>query len=205
MKVEYHPSTVADLNEAIRYYNDKQPELGNQLRTEIYAVIELIRKNPEIHAETNGVRRALVKRFPYSVIYKLLPNRRIRALVFAFPSGFTSRRLATVPGRILRISLPKVGSRAISQISPRLTIAAGHLRHVRVRATRNRHSRESGNPVFMTLPGDKKTLDLRFPRSSKPSPSMDSRRVRGDDYATGSAVGSRPHFCCCCNRVGISS
>ncbi|MGH8225651.1 MAG: type II toxin-antitoxin system RelE/ParE family toxin [Gammaproteobacteria bacterium] len=81
MKVEYHPSTTNDLNEAVRYYNEKQTTLGDQLRSEVYAAIELVRKNPEIYAEAQGVRRALVKRFPYSVVYKLLPNQRIRVLV----------------------------------------------------------------------------------------------------------------------------
>lgn len=81
MKVEYHPSTTADLNEAVSHYNEQQPGLGATLRTEVYAAIAFVRQNPEIYAEAKGVRRALVKRFPYSIIYRLFPNQRIRVLV----------------------------------------------------------------------------------------------------------------------------
>ncbi len=81
MRVEYHPATIADLNEAVRYYNGKQPALGDRLRTEVHAAIELLREHPDMHAERRGVRRAMVKRFPYSIIYRLLPDGRIRVLV----------------------------------------------------------------------------------------------------------------------------
>ena len=81
MKVEFHPSTTADLNEAVRYYNKQQPGLGNTLRTEVYAAIEFIQQNPEIYVAAKGVRRALVKRFPYSVIYKLIPDQCVRVLL----------------------------------------------------------------------------------------------------------------------------
>ena len=81
MKVEYHPSTATDLKEAVSYYNKQTPYLGEQLRAEVYATIEIIRQNPEIYAEEKGVRRALVKRFPYSVIYRILSSERLRVLV----------------------------------------------------------------------------------------------------------------------------
>jgi hypothetical protein len=47
------------------------------------------------------------------------------------------------------------------------------------------------------IPRRPHTLDSRFPRSSKPSPSMDSPRVRGNDEKCGfpttvSAIGPRP-------------
>lgn len=81
MKVEYHPATTADLNRAVSYYNEQRPGLGDELRTAVYAAIEFIQHNPEIYEATRGIRRALVKRFPYSVVYNLLPNQCIRVLV----------------------------------------------------------------------------------------------------------------------------
>lgn len=35
MKVEYHPSTTLDVNEAIQHYSQQQPSLGRAFRTEI--------------------------------------------------------------------------------------------------------------------------------------------------------------------------
>lgn len=81
MKVEFHPLTIADLNEATQHYNGLQPGLGNQLRSEVYAVIEFIRENPELYTEVLGVRRALVKRFPYSVVYRVTNSQQIRVLL----------------------------------------------------------------------------------------------------------------------------
>lgn len=33
MKVEYHPDTVTDLNDAISYYNERLPGLGDEFRS----------------------------------------------------------------------------------------------------------------------------------------------------------------------------
>ena len=46
MRIEYHPHTVADLNNAVTYYNQQRPRLEDELRSEIYATIERIRANP---------------------------------------------------------------------------------------------------------------------------------------------------------------
>lgn len=81
MRVEYHPEATVDLNEAVRYYAEQQPHLGDQRRSEVYAAIDHIHKNPEMYAEVQGVRRALVRRFPYSVLYRFVPNQCIRVLV----------------------------------------------------------------------------------------------------------------------------
>lgn len=81
MRVEYHPSTASDLNDAISHYNDLQVGLGDSFRDEVYAAIDRILENPKIYAEVKGVRRALVKRFPYSVVYAVTQIDCIRILV----------------------------------------------------------------------------------------------------------------------------
>ncbi len=81
MKLEYHLSTIADLNEAVIYYNDLQLGLGNRFRSEIYEAIERIKTNPLIYPEINGVRRALLNRFPYSIVYRLVEDQTIRVLL----------------------------------------------------------------------------------------------------------------------------
>jgi plasmid stabilization system protein ParE len=82
MRIEYHPSTVLDLNSAVNYYNDLRPGLGDELRAEVYAAIEQIRSNPEMFATIeNAMRRCLVHRFPYSVLYRIIDTRTVRVLV----------------------------------------------------------------------------------------------------------------------------
>lgn len=81
MKVEYHPLTTSDINEAVRHYNEQQNNLGNEYRAEVYAAIKRVRENPFLYAEVLGVRRALVKRFPYSVVYRVLDGEVIRFLL----------------------------------------------------------------------------------------------------------------------------
>lgn len=81
MKVEYHPSTASDLNDAFNHYDDLQAGLGNAFRDEIYAAIDRVLENPEIHAAVKGVRRALVKRFPYSVVFTVTRTDRVRILL----------------------------------------------------------------------------------------------------------------------------
>lgn len=65
MRVEFQPLTTSDLNEAANHYNEQQNNLGNEFRAEVYAAIKRARDNPYLYVEVLGVRRALVKRFPY--------------------------------------------------------------------------------------------------------------------------------------------
>jgi len=46
MKVEYHPLTVSDLNNAVAYYNQQRTGLGDEFRFEIYAAIARISADP---------------------------------------------------------------------------------------------------------------------------------------------------------------
>lgn len=82
MKVEYHPSTVTDLNKAISHYETKQPGLGAELRSEIGRSVKRIAKSPYLYPEVSGeIRRCLVHRFPFSILYRILADEKIRVLV----------------------------------------------------------------------------------------------------------------------------
>ena len=82
MKVEYHPLTVSDLNNAIAYYNRQRPGLGEGLRSEVHATIARVCSNPDQCPEVkHGVRRCFVHRFPYAVLYRLIGETAIRVLV----------------------------------------------------------------------------------------------------------------------------
>lgn len=55
--------------------------IGDEFRTEVYVTIERIQTNPYIHAEVKGVRRALVKKFLYSIVYRIIIKNCLRILV----------------------------------------------------------------------------------------------------------------------------
>lgn len=73
MRVEYQPLTVSDLNNAVVYYNQQRAGLGDELRTEVYAAIERARASPSQYAIVKrGIRRSLVHRFPYAVLFRIV-------------------------------------------------------------------------------------------------------------------------------------
>ena len=80
-RVEYHPRTAADLNSAVTHYNDLRQGLGDGLRSEVYAAIERILANPRQFAVVErDVRRCFVRRFPYSILFRLVDEDVVRVL-----------------------------------------------------------------------------------------------------------------------------
>jgi len=70
MNFAFHPDALAELEDATRYYADKQ--LGLELRfiAAVEACIGKIREHPERFLFlTPDVRRCLVRVFPYAVLY----------------------------------------------------------------------------------------------------------------------------------------
>ena len=94
MKIEYHPLTVDDLLSAEIHYNEIQSGLSLAFRFEVLRTIEKIRERPFLYAEANGMRRALLRHFPFSIVYRILDNDTVRILLIrhhkrhpAFASG----------------------------------------------------------------------------------------------------------------------
>ncbi|MFH0343368.1 MAG: type II toxin-antitoxin system RelE/ParE family toxin [Chromatiales bacterium] len=82
MRVEYHPLTVSDLNDAVVYYNQQRAGLGEEFRSEVYAAIARIRANSSHYAVVeHDIRRCFVHRFPYSVLFRLINEEVIRILI----------------------------------------------------------------------------------------------------------------------------
>lgn len=80
----YHEGARAELLEATRYYAGQGGNLGNDFLDEVDRGIAFILENPEgapvISAE--GVRRKVLARFPYSLLYLVEPGRlRIMAVM----------------------------------------------------------------------------------------------------------------------------
>jgi plasmid stabilization system protein ParE len=82
MNVEYHPLAVSDLNNAVAAYDRQQSLLGNEIRAEVYAAFERIRSAPLAYATVqNDLRRCMVHRFPYSLVFRVIGDDTVRILV----------------------------------------------------------------------------------------------------------------------------
>lgn len=70
MSYAFHPEAEAELTEAIEWYETREPGLGLDFATEVHAAIERALAFPLAWQVMEGdIRRALVHRFPYGVLY----------------------------------------------------------------------------------------------------------------------------------------
>ena len=82
MRVEFHHSTVDDVNEAASRYGRARAGLDAEFRAEIDAVVERIARNPaQFPVVETQIRRCIVHRFPYSVLYRVVDADCVRILV----------------------------------------------------------------------------------------------------------------------------
>lgn len=64
------PEAEAEILEAYWYYEDREQGLGTEFRRAVEACLDVITRHPRAYATVHGeVRRALVRRFPYSIFY----------------------------------------------------------------------------------------------------------------------------------------
>lgn len=76
MKSEMHPEAREEFLAAIDYYNDAEPGLGMAFYSEVESAIGLVENYPDLWAEVGGgVRRCLVRRFPFAVLYSRVTSR----------------------------------------------------------------------------------------------------------------------------------
>ena len=67
-----NPEAEADLNEAWRWYEAERVGLGNELVGAVDAVLSRIVRAPRLYAKVfDELRLALVRRFPYVVVYRI--------------------------------------------------------------------------------------------------------------------------------------
>lgn len=75
MTFSFHHEAEAEFNEAINYYEECELGLGYDFSIEIFATIQNIINHPTAWPVIeNDVRRCLVNRFPYGVIYSIEQN-----------------------------------------------------------------------------------------------------------------------------------
>ena len=76
MNFSFHPEAEEEFNKAIDYYEDIEPGLGYDFASEVYSAIRLSAEFPKAWMVLEGeVRRCLVRRFPYGILYSEEGNR----------------------------------------------------------------------------------------------------------------------------------
>jgi len=72
---EFHRLADRELNEAAQYYEFESPGLGFAFLQEVDRCLQSIEENPEAGVILrDAVRRRLLRRFPYALLYKIKPN-----------------------------------------------------------------------------------------------------------------------------------
>jgi len=70
LEVSFHRLAEAELNDAAAHYEASSPGLGGRFLTEIDRCVQAIIQHPEAGSVVLGpVRRHLVSRFPYALLY----------------------------------------------------------------------------------------------------------------------------------------
>lgn len=76
MRHAIHPEADAEFAEAVRYYTKIDPQLGVRFYKEIERVILAACRHPDRYFRFSPpARRALARKFPYSVVYLDEPDR----------------------------------------------------------------------------------------------------------------------------------
>jgi hypothetical protein len=72
MNYNFHPEAEREFNKAINYYEECNPNLGYDFSIEVYKTIQYIILFPEAWPKVKkNIRRCLVNRFPYGILYSI--------------------------------------------------------------------------------------------------------------------------------------
>ena len=75
MKVSFNPWAERELNDAAQYYELESPGLGAAFLSEVERACTAITEYPEAAPVVLGsIRRRLLRRFPYALLYRLRPD-----------------------------------------------------------------------------------------------------------------------------------
>jgi toxin ParE1/3/4 len=82
MRIEYHPAIAAELTEIRDYYNEQSRNLGDEFVNEFERQVLGIASMPSRWMIIrNDTRRALMKRFPYLIFFRIVSKSVIRITV----------------------------------------------------------------------------------------------------------------------------
>ena len=74
-RVSFRPQARAEIREARGWYEAQVPGLGRAFIAELDATLALLTLHPQMYVvvtEDGNVRRALLHRFPYSLVYEVM-------------------------------------------------------------------------------------------------------------------------------------
>ncbi len=75
MSFAFHPEAEEEFAAAVAYYEDCEPGLGLDFSREVHATVRNAHDYPAMWPEIEAeVRRCLVHRFPYAVLYSIEPQ-----------------------------------------------------------------------------------------------------------------------------------
>jgi len=73
MRISFLDVARQELDEAISYFNEEAPNLGEDFLDEVLKALDRIGNHPHAwHPCSARTRRCLLRRFPYGVIYQIL-------------------------------------------------------------------------------------------------------------------------------------
>ncbi|MDY7015598.1 MAG: type II toxin-antitoxin system RelE/ParE family toxin [Cyanobacteriota bacterium] len=82
--VVFHPLAKQEFTDAAAYYEEQRLGLGLEYLEEVENAVNLLRLYPEAGSKVRGsIRRLVLPKFPYSLLYRLLENNQIRILALA--------------------------------------------------------------------------------------------------------------------------
>jgi plasmid stabilization system protein ParE len=69
----YRPAAAADIERAYAWYENERPGLGDEFLVQVNATAQLVLETPVAYPVViRQTRRALVRRFPYGLFYRIL-------------------------------------------------------------------------------------------------------------------------------------
>jgi plasmid stabilization system protein ParE len=75
-----------EIENARDYYENNQINLGTSFTNEVFSILEILESNPLLFpVKFKNIREAVIKKFPFVVIFEVLPNNEIIILsIFHF-------------------------------------------------------------------------------------------------------------------------
>jgi plasmid stabilization system protein ParE len=91
----FHPDVQGEIDDAYQWYEQQRPGLGQDFLAALDQVFDRLQQTPEAHQVVyRDVRRALPRRFPYGVFYRVHADR-VEVIAVQHtrrdPSGWQSR------------------------------------------------------------------------------------------------------------------
>jgi plasmid stabilization system protein ParE len=72
MRVIFSPEARAEFDEAVQYYDQQRHGLGDDLRAEIREFLPRLQRSPlTFPVERGDIRRLILARFPYKLLYSV--------------------------------------------------------------------------------------------------------------------------------------